>query len=516
MIGSGPPGYARRVLLDELARAAGLGPPPAGVASAPVLAVTHDSRQAGPGSLFVAVPGQHTDGHDHALAARGAGAVAVVVERTPAGVADGRCLVTGDTRAALARLAARFWGDPSRRCRVVGVTGTDGKTTTTTLLHAALGGAGRRAGALTTVDFRTGAEVEPNRTRQTTLEAPEVQERLHQLVEAGCTEVALEVTSHALSLHRVDEVQFQGAVYTAVTHEHLDFHGSWGAYVGAKARLLEQAAGSPDGFAVLNRDDERGHARLAALSIPRRLTYSAAGLAAADLRGGRVRADAQGTRFFAETPWGGAEVALHLPGRWNVDNALAALAAGLLLGLPLDRLVRGLEACTHVSGRMERVDRGQPFAVIVDYAHTPASLARVLGTLRAATPGRLWVVFGSAGERDVAKRRSMGAIAAGLADQVVVTSEDPRAEDPEAITEAIVAGAREAGGDRGATVHAVVDRAAAIDFAIGRAQPGDTVLLAGKGHEQSILVGRTAQPWDERGAAERALARRGHRNTPAG
>jgi len=480
------------------------------VAAAEVLAVTQDSRRAGPGSLFVAVRGQHADGHDHVAAALAAGAVAAVVEHAPPGIPTERCLLADDGPAALGRLAARLWGDPSGRCRVVGVTGTDGKTTTCTLLHAALGGAGRRAGALTTVDFRCGTAVEANLTRQTTLEAPEVQERLHRLVEAGCTEVALEATSHALRLHRVDAVHFQGAVFTAVTHDHLDFHGSWEAYLAAKARLLEQAAASVDGFAVLNRDDERAYAPLATMSVPRRLSYSAAGAPGADLRAVAIEASPEGTRFVAETPLGRSAVSLRLAGRWNVDNALAALGAGLLLGLPLGRLVEGLEGCAGVSGRMERVDRGQPFAVIVDYAHTPASLAKVLGTLRPATPGRLWVVFGSAGERDLDKRATMGEIASGLADQVVVTSEDPREEDPDAIVAAIVAGALAAGGDSGATVHALVDRAEAIDFAIRRARPGDTVLLAGKGHEASILEGRGSRPWDERRAAEEALARCGH------
>lgn len=496
--------------LRTLAHAAEVSPPAPELAAAEVRALVYDSRRAGPGALFVAIRGRHVDGHDHVAAALGAGAVAAVVERLPAGAPVGRCLTVADTRTALARLAARFWREPSRHLRVVGVTGTDGKTTTATLLHAALAGAGRRAGSLTTVDFRLGDAVEQNRTRQTTLEAPEVQERLRQMVDAGCTDVALEVTSHALSLHRVDAVRFQGAVFTNVSHEHLDFHGSWRAYFTAKASLLERAATAPDGFGVLNLDDARAHSLLAAVPIARRLSYSAAGDPAADLRASTVRATAEGTRFVAETPVGRADVALQLPGRWNVENALAALAAGLLVEAPLDRLAFGLGALTGVSGRMERIVRGQPFAVIVDYAHTPASLAKVLGTLRAATPGRLIAVFGSAGERDVAKRSSMGAIAAGLADQVVVTSEDPRDEDPEAICEAIVLGAVAAGGERGATVHAIVDRAEAIDFAVRSARPGDTVLLAGKGHEASILVGRTARPWNEREAAEAALGRRGH------
>ncbi len=494
--------------LESLAREAGLPAPPVGLARVAVASVVFDSRRAGPGSLFVAIRGHHTDGHEHALAALAAGAVAAVVERPPHGVPPGRLLVAADTRVALARLAAAHWGHPSRACRVVGVTGTDGKTTTATLLHAALAGAGRRAGALTTVDFRVDGRIEPNRTRQTTLEAPDIQERLRGMVDAGCTEVALEVTSHALALHRVEEVRFAGAVFTTVSHEHLDFHGTWEAYFDAKASLLERAAATPDGFAVLNYDDARAYGRLAARPIPRRLAYSADGAPGADLRAQEIRATADGLRFTAETPAGRSDVAIHLPGSWNVGNALAALAAGLLLDAPLAGLAQGLSALAHVSGRMERVDLGQPFAVVVDYAHTPDALAKVLGALRTTTPGRLFVVFGSAGERDVAKRAAMGAIAAGLADQVVVTSEDPRGEDPGAICEAIAAGAEAAGGEPGATVHVIVDRAEAVDFAIAAALPGDTVLLAGKGHEASILVGRAPRPWSERAAAEAALRRR--------
>ncbi len=492
-----------------LARAAGLSAPHPAVAAVEVRGLAYDSRAVTPGTVFVAVRGQHADGHAFVAGALATGAVAAVVEAVPPGVPPDRCLVVPDARAALAPLAAAFFGHPSASCRVVGITGTDGKTTTCTLLQAALAAAGRVAGSLTTVDFRLGTAVEPNRTRQTTLEALEIQARLRAMVDDGCQDVALETTSHALALHRVDAVRYQGAVYTAITHEHLDFHGSWEAYFAAKASLLDRAAAEPGGFAVLNRDDARAFPLLAARPVGRRCTYSAAGDPAADLRATAVVPDLDGIRFTAETPAGPAPVSLRMPGRWNVANALAALAAGLCLDLALPDLVAGLERVERVPGRMERVDGGQPFTVVIDYAHTPAALGQVLQALRSATPNHLWVVFGSAGERDVAKRAEMGRIAAGLADQVVVTSEDPREEDPAAICAEIVAGAAEGGGRPGESVHVVLDREQAIDRAIAQAQPGDTVLLAGKGHEATQIVGRTAHPWDERGEAAAALGRRG-------
>ena len=508
--GAGPPaGTLAAVNWTALARAAGLPAPDPTVGAGEVRQLAYDSRAVAPGTIFVAIRGQHADGHAFVAGALAAGAVAAVVETVPPGVPARACLAMPDTRAALALLAAAFFCDPSAACRVVGVTGTDGKTTTCTLLQSALIAAGRVAGSLTTVDFRLGATIEPNRTRQTTLEALEIQGRLRAMVDQGCQDVALETTSHALALHRVDAVRYVGAVYTAITHEHLEFHGSWEAYFAAKASLLDRAAAAPGGFAVLNRDDARAFPLLAARAVDRRCTYSAAGDATADVRATAVAPGLDGIQFTVETPAGRAPVSLRLPGRWNVANALAAIAAGLCLHAPLLDLVAGLEQVERVPGRMERVEAGQPFTVLIDYAHTPAALAQVLQTLRAATPNHLWAVFGSAGERDVAKRAEMGRIAAGLADQVVVTSEDPREEDPAAIAAAIAEGAAEGGGRLGESVHVVVDREEAIDRAIAQAQPGDTVLLAGKGHEATQIVGRTSQPWDERAAALAALARRG-------
>jgi UDP-N-acetylmuramoyl-L-alanyl-D-glutamate--2,6-diaminopimelate ligase len=480
--------------------------PPAGVE---VERVVYDSRRAAPGALFVAVPGTHTDGHAHALDAVRRGAVAVVAERPPQPSLPGTTplVIVDDSRAALARLAARLWGDPSRRMTVAGVTGTDGKTTTVTMLHAAWRGAGLPAASLSTLDFRTLDRVEPNTSRQTTLESADLQERLHALVTSGCSHVALETSSHALMLNRVDEVDIDTAVYTRITSEHLDFHGSREAYREAKARLAERVAERGSGLAVLDRDDAFGFERLHRVPVRRRLTYSAEGDPRADLRAMRVAAGPGGVHLVAETPWGAAEVALRLAGRFNAANALAALAASCATGARLDAAVAGLEGLDRVGGRMERVDLGQPFAVVIDYAHTAEALETVLGELRAATPGRLWAVFGSAGERDAEKRPAMGEVAGRLADTAVLTDEDPRDEDRLAVLEAIAAGARAAGMHDGDSLFLVPDRADAVDFAVGRARAGDTVLLAGKGHESCIIGPGGRVPWSERDAAESAVRR---------
>jgi UDP-N-acetylmuramoyl-L-alanyl-D-glutamate--2,6-diaminopimelate ligase len=481
------------------------GPPPLG--DIEVSGVGYDSRLAGPGQLFVAVAGTHSDGHDHVVVALRQGAPAAVVEHLVPGAPVEAQVVVPDTRVALAQLAAAVNRHPSRELPVIGVTGTDGKTSTTTMLHAALSESLGRTGSLTTVDFRIGDEIEPNLSRQTTLEAPEVQGLMRRMLDSGCRAIALESTSHGLALHRLDEIFFAGAVFTNITHEHLDFHKTWEAYFEAKASLLDRARGD-SGFAVLNRDDPLAFPRLLERAQERRLTYSAAGAKDADLRAGPPVVTASGISFRAVTPAGEAEVRLRMAGRWNVANALAAISAGLLMDQPLDRLVEGLGALAAIPGRMELVDLGQAFSVVVDYAHTAAALALALYELRSATPGRLWVVFGSAGERDRAKRAEMGRLAAQLADQVVVTSEDPRGEDADAIIEEICAGAIAAGAEEGANLRRLTDRAAAVRLAIRGAIPGDTVLLAGKGHERSILTAAGSVPWNERAAAEVAIRER--------
>ena len=472
--------------------------------------VAYDSRRVQPGDVFVAVSGDHTDGHQHVAGALGAGAVAAIVERDVPGA--GPLVVVDDTRLVLALVAANLHGHPGRELRVVGVTGTDGKTTTTVLLHAILQHARPPAGAMTTVDHRLGGEVFGNQSRQTTLEAPEIQALLARMRDSEIGDVVLETSSHGLALHRVAGCEYDVAVFTNIAHEHLDFHGTLEAYQEAKASLIDITAGAADKgilkTAVLNRDDP-SFEFLEPRPIARRITYGRA--PGSDLQLRAVEPHPGGLRLRARAPGGDLEVGLRLLGSWNAHNALAAAGGALALGVEPDTIVRGLESVEAVPGRMERVDAGQPFTVVVDYAHTPQSLEKVLRELRPITAGRLIVVFGSAGERDREKRPIMGEIAARNADHAVLTDEDPRDEDPWQVIAEVAAGAEAAGARDGLDFARIQDRREAIAYAIAMARPGDTVLLAGKGHEHSIIgPGLQASPWDERAEALAALASPGH------
>jgi len=415
-------------------------------------------------------------------------------------------VVVPDTRRALALMSSTLYGHPSADMVVIGVTGTDGKTTTTTMIHQMLLSAGRRVGSMSTVDIRLGDAVDPNDSRQTTLEALEVQEQLARMRDAGLKYAVIETSSHGLALQRVLGVEYDLAIFTNIAHEHLDFHKTIEAYREAKAQLIDLTAVSArkgiEKTAVLNRDDP-SYAYLVERPIARRITY---GLQLdADLKAERVEATPEGLWVQATTPLGPLALRLKLSGRWNAANALAAVAAGVAIGLTLDEIRTGLESYSGVSGRMERVDLGQPFSVIIDYAHTPQSLEKVLRELRPITRGKLIAVFGSAGDRDREKRPWMGEIAARLSDYAVFTNEDPREEDAMTILSDIAAGAEEVGWTEGEQYARIEDRRQGIAHAVRRAGPGDTVLLAGKGHERSILIGRGKQPWDERAAAEAAI-----------
>jgi UDP-N-acetylmuramoyl-L-alanyl-D-glutamate--2,6-diaminopimelate ligase len=395
---------------------------------------------------------------------------------------------------------------PSRAMTVIGVTGTDGKTTTTTMIQQMLVGAGRQAGSMSTVDIRLGDAVDLNDSRQTTLESLEVQQQLARMRGSGLRYAVLETSSHGLALQRVVGVDYDVAVFTNIAHEHLDFHKTIEAYREAKAQLVDLTqASAPKSLpktAILNRDDP-SYAYLVNRPIAMRITYGIQ--LDADLKADRVEATAEGLRLDASTPLGALSVRLKLSGRWNAANALAAAATGIAVGLSLDEVRQGLESFSGVSGRMERVDLGQPFAVVIDYAHTPQSLEKVLRELRPITRGKLIAVFGSAGDRDREKRPWMGEIAARLSDFAVFTNEDPREEDPMTILSEIAAGADEVGWTEGENYARIEDRREGIAHAVRRAAPGDTILLAGKGHERSILMGRGKQPWDERAAAEAAI-----------
>ena len=475
-----------------------------------ITAIGSDSRSLAPGSLFVAIPGLRSDGHRFIAAAVDRGAVAVVAERLPDASIDPSTpvIIVGDSRLALSDLAAAFNDHPSRALCVAGITGTDGKTTTATLLWYAWRAAGIAAASITTVDRRTLDGVTANPSRQTTPEAPELQAELARIRDAGCTHVALETSSHALEMRRADGVEFRAAVFTRITTEHLELHGSRHRYLAAKARLLEHVSARPDGIAVLDAGDPFGFPHLAVIPVATRLTYTDLPHIAADLRAEDIVTEPSGVRFTARTPWGDAGVRLRLAGSFNVRNALAALAAACATGADLGSAVTGLEAAEAVTGRMERIDLGQPFNVVVDYAHTSDALEPVLRELRQTTAGRLWAVFGSAGERDVEKRPAMGSVAARLADVSVITDEDPRGEDRQLILEQIAAGAVAAGARRGEDVFVIPDREEAIAFAVANAAPGDTVLCAGKGHEKTVETATGEIPWNERAVAIAAIRRR--------
>lgn len=462
-----------------------------------VTGLAYDSRAVTPGTLFFAVPGVHVDGHDFVAQAVERGAVGAVVERELADASVPQ-LIVDRSRRALADAADAWFGRPSEQLEVIGVTGTDGKTTVASLAAEMLLWCGRKPGEIGTVWTTVGGSREPNETRATTPESLELQALLARMVEAGNDVVVMEATSHGLALDRTRNCRFDIGAVTNVTSEHLEFHGTLEAYRAAKARLVEEAP-----IAVLNADDAAfGYFRDRAAG--RVISYGID--AEADLRASALEADAGGTRFHLDSPRWHGSVDVALPGRFNVSNALAVLTIGEALGLDLGHAAQALADTAGVPGRMERIEAGQPFTLIVDYAHTADSLEKVLRILRPLTDGRLIVVFGSAGERDPTKRAPMGRIAAELADLAIVTDEDPRLEDPRVINEQIADGARSAGARDGETLRVIDDRREAIAHAVSVAGPGDIVLLAGKGHEASMFHGTEKRPWDDRTVAREALA----------
>jgi UDP-N-acetylmuramoyl-L-alanyl-D-glutamate--2,6-diaminopimelate ligase len=440
-----------------------------------------DSRTVTPGSLFVAVQGERVDGHRFLASAVERGAGAAVVEREME--ADIPQIVVADTRAAISRLADAFYDHPSHELLVFGITGTNGKTTTTYLLRSIAEAAGLPCGVIGTLggqfNSRTWA------LENTTPPALELHRLLAEMRTAGARAVAMEVSSHALALGRVDDVRFRAAALTNVTRDHLDFHGTEARYIAAKRRLFDLAP-----HAVLNVDDQVG--RVFAGELPSAMTYAIERVA--ELRATNIVLQGDGTRFEA----GGLHVEIGLPGRFNVANALAAIGLARAARLGDDAIVRGLAAARAVPGRMERIGA---FGIdaIVDYAHTPDALANVLRAARETTRGRLVVVFGCGGDRDAGKRAEMGRIAADAADAVIVTSDNPRSEDPAAIAAAIV---------EGIVADVILDRRAAIRSAINDARAGDTVVVAGKGHETYQIVGGARLPFDDRDEVRSAFALR--------
>ena len=485
--------------------------------------VAFDSRRVEPGFLFVAVPGEHVDGHDFIGQAAERGAAAAVVERPlDAGLPQ---LVVRRSLGALPVAAAWWYGDPSAELGVVGVTGTDGKTSTARLVASVLEAGGWQTGIVSTIGGRIGGVDEPSPPHATTPQAPELQRALRAMATAGDRAAVVETTSHGLAQGRVDGVRYDLAVFTNLSHEHLDFHGTFEAYLAAKRSLFERLAVDErnppkptPGWArtgIVNVDDPAAGAFVDATrqAGARLLTYGRD--RSADFR--LVNVDDDGRRLHVtwEGPAGRTTAALRLAGRFNAYNALAAVAVGAAIDLHPGAVIEGLEGLGRVPGRMERIDVGQPFGIVVDYAHSPNALAVVLDELRPvaeAAGGALISVFGSAGERDPEKRPLMGRVAAERSRLVIATDEDPRDEEPMAILEAIATGAEAAGAVRGSTLLLIRDRGQAIREAMGAARPGDVVLLAGKGHENTIIQANGAAiPWDERAEALAALRELGHR-----
>jgi len=437
-----------------------------------ISSIAYDSRDVRPGALFCCLPGLREDGHDHARAAVAAGAVALLCER-PLGLGVVELQVQS-ARAAMGPIAAAFWGHPSEHLSVLGVTGTNGKTTTTHLLAAILNKAGRSCGVIGTL---TGA--------RTTPEAPDLHAQLAEMLAAGRQAVAMEVSSHALDLHRVRGTRFAVAVFTNLSSDHLDYHGDMNAYFQAKAQLFR-----PDlaDRAVVNLDDPHGRLLCEAAEVAT-VGYSID--QAVDLE-----LDARGSSF----RWRDQPTRIRLAGRFNVSNALAAATAAAELGIDASTIADGLRAAGPIEGRFELVEEGQSFLVVVDYAHTPDGLEKLLAAIRELVHGRVIIVFGAGGDRDATKRPAMGRVTASLADVVVLTSDNPRGEDPAAIISEVKRGVV---GPPEPLIEP--DRRKAIGVAVSLAGPGDAVVIAGKGHETTQVVGREILPFDDRLVAEGAL-----------
>jgi UDP-N-acetylmuramoyl-L-alanyl-D-glutamate--2,6-diaminopimelate ligase len=491
-------GTAMSELLAALPEKRVIGDPPRSVSS-----ISGDSRRVEPGGCFVAVPGFKQDGRRFIPEAVRRGATVVVTEGEPvAGLSVAQVLVPS-VRVSLARLAGAFYGHPSRQLTLVGITGTNGKTTTSYLVEALLRARGLATGVIGTIQYVLGNETRP--ASQTTPEALDLQSMLAQMRDGGVRGVAMEVSSHALSLARADGLAFDVAVFTNLTQDHLDFHGTLENYRLAKRRLFELLAESPKPVrtAVVNADDPAGATMAQGLDV----AVLPFGLGpAARVRAVEHVSSIDGIRMTVETPRGRVGLTSPLIGEHNVMNLLGAVATGLALGLEPSAIAEALAAVGTVPGRFEQVRTGQPFLVVVDYAHTPDALERVLTTARKLTRGRLGVVFGCGGDRDRTKRPIMGEIAARLGDRVWVTSDNPRSERPEAILDEVVAGIRRTGAAASRYV-AEADRGAAIRGALGWAEAGDTVVIAGKGHETYQIVGAEVLPFDDREIAREILSK---------
>ncbi|MEX0881235.1 MAG: UDP-N-acetylmuramoyl-L-alanyl-D-glutamate--2,6-diaminopimelate ligase [Thermoanaerobaculia bacterium] len=460
--------------------------------------VVSDSRQVGPGDLFVAVSGAKTDGLAHVPEALDRGAVAIVCDRPASAGAAVPWFRVPSARRALALLSARVHGDPTERLVLAGVTGTNGKTSTAVLLEAMLKRHYGKAGFLGTIGYRTARrEIDAART---TPEAPLIQELLAELVEDGVPAAAMEVSSHALVLDRVEGCRFDVAVFTNLTRDHLDFHGDMESYYAAKKRLLELR--KPGGFGVVNADDPYGQ-RLLAEAAPPVASFSPSG-GPADDRAESVVCDLSGTSFDVVSAAGRFRIASPLLGRFQVGNLLGAAAAAARLGIPPAEVAPAAAGVENVPGRLERVEAGQTYPILVDYAHTPDALERLLEAVRELTDRKVILVFGCGGDRDRGKRAPMGEIAGRLADIAIATSDNPRSENPEAILRDVEAGLISSGATK---YLKVVERREAIRQALELANPGTVVVIAGKGHESTQAIGSLEIPFDDRKVAAELVGR---------
>jgi UDP-N-acetylmuramoyl-L-alanyl-D-glutamate--2,6-diaminopimelate ligase len=460
----------------------------AGGRSVDIADLAYDTRRVTPGSLFFCVRGERVDGHDLAWVAIERGAAALVVERMLD--VDVPQLLVLSTREAMAVAADLFFGEPTRELELAGVTGTNGKTTTAFLLRSILGAAGRRPGLVGTIEWQVGEERRP--APFTTPESIDLQRLFHEMLDEGNRSAAVEASSHGAALRRLDRVRFDALVFTNLSQDHLDLHGTMEEYYDAKRRLFAGAAPPP---AAVNVGDSWGRRLADDLADQHRAPLVTFALEAdAEVRAESLELDTHGCRFTAA----GIEIESRLRGRFNAENVLGAVAAGLLLDVDEDAIAEGVADVTHVPGRFEAIDEGQPFAVVVDYAHTPDSLATVLEAARDLASRRLIVVFGAGGDRDRGKRPLMGKVAADLADVTIVTSDNPRSEEPLAIIQDVLQGT-------GIDVEIDPDRQSAIARAVSLAEDGDVVVIAGKGHEQGQDVGGVVTPFDDREVARQAL-----------
>lgn len=475
---------------------------------APVNSIQFDSRSVTAGDVFVAFTGGNIDGHDFIQDAIDKGAIAAVGTRDISGLTVPYIQVQ-DAREALGHLAAAYYDHPARKMTVIGVTGTDGKTTTSNLIYEVLRAAGLKSGLISTVNAVIGDEIVDTGFHVTTPEATDVQRYLAQMVDSGITHVVLETTSHGLAQHRVTACEYDIAVVTNITHEHLDYHGSYEGYRAAKGRLFTSLADtSPKThgnirLAVLNRDDI-SYDYLASITTVDQVSYGTEG--SGDQVAKDIANSPNGVDFSVAIGGQAHHFHCRIPGRFNVSNCLAAIAVGQALGIDIGVIARGVENLPGVPGRMEVIDLGQPFTAIVDFAHTPNALKVALETVREMTPKRVIAVFGSAGLRDRQKRRMMAEVSIALADVTILTAEDPRTESLDAILAMMADAADTIGGVEGKTYYRVPDRGNAIRLGVKLAKPGDLVIACGKGHEQSMCFVTTEYPWDDRTAMRAALA----------